>query len=61
MRNPCVQKCPDRSMRCRSSCAKFQEWQKWQEARREEARKEFIIRDYQVKSTEHVKKARRLK
>jgi len=60
MKCPCVQQCPDRSMRCRSSCAKFKEYLEWQEAKREEDRQAFIVRDYIVNSVLHVKKVRRI-
>ncbi len=60
MKSPCVQDCPDRSMRCRSSCGKYREYREWQEARREEDRKTFIVRDYQINSVFRIKKVRRL-
>ena len=61
MKSPCVKECPDRSMRCRESCEKFQEYEAYKRTQYEARRKQFMFADYTFRAVAQVKKQRRIK
>ena len=52
MTSPCVRNCPDRKMMCRSSCDRYKEYEAWKQKVNAERRKENMLNDYTIKSTE---------